>query len=37
MPKNRLSRAVSLIGKLPQRLHTPALSLLFGSQVKFAG
>jgi acyl-coenzyme A thioesterase PaaI-like protein len=37
MPSNRLSRAVTLISKLPPALHTPALSLLFGSQVKFAG
>jgi acyl-coenzyme A thioesterase PaaI-like protein len=37
MPSNRLSRAVTLINKLPHALHTPALSLLFGSQVKFAG
>ncbi len=37
MPTNRLSRAVTLINKLPPTLRTPALSLLFGSQVKFAG
>lgn len=37
MPHNRLSRAVAVIGKLPSPLQSPALSLLFGSQVKFAG
>lgn len=37
MPHNRLSRAVATIGKLPTALQSPALSLLFGSQVKFAG
>lgn len=37
MPLNRLSRAVALIGKLPSLLQPPALSLLFGSQVKFVG
>ncbi|GLK89665.1 DUF4442 domain-containing protein [Pseudomonas turukhanskensis] len=36
MPTNRLNRAVTLISKLPHALRTPALSLLFGSQVKFA-
>lgn len=36
MPHNRLSRAVAVIGKLPAALQSPALSLLFGSQVKFA-
>ncbi|MDU9416008.1 DUF4442 domain-containing protein [Pseudomonas sp. zfem005] len=37
MPANRLSRATSLVGKLPAALHTPLLSLLIGSQVRFAG
>lgn len=37
MPSNRLSRIVAKIHRLPAVLHTPALSLLFGSQVKFAG
>ena len=37
MPSNRLSRIVSTIHVLPSTLHSPALSLLFGSQVKFAG
>jgi len=36
MAANRLSRAVAVIGKLPSPLQSPALSLLFGSQVKFA-
>ncbi|WP_274381346.1 DUF4442 domain-containing protein [Pseudomonas cavernicola] len=34
---NRLSRVVATIYKLPKILHSPALSLVFGSQVKFAG
>jgi acyl-coenzyme A thioesterase PaaI-like protein len=37
MPSNRLSRIVGNIQKLPSALQSPALSLLFGSQVKFAG
>lgn len=37
MPRNRLSYAVAVIDKLPSALQPPALSLLFGSQVKFAG
>ncbi len=34
---NRLSRVVAFIYKLPKPLHCPALSMVFGSQVKFAG
>ena len=37
MPSNRLTRAVALTGKLPRALQSSALSLLLGSQVKFAG
>lgn len=37
MSSNRLSRIVAKLHKLPAALHSPALSLLFGSQVKFAG
>ena len=37
MPSNRLSRIVRKIHALPNALQSPALSLLFGSQVKFAG
>lgn len=37
MPSNRLSRIVGKIHALPSSLHSPALTLLFGSQVKFAG
>ncbi len=37
MPSNRLSRIVGKIHALPNALQSPALSLLFGSQVKFAG
>lgn len=37
MPSNRLSRIVSKIHQLPLALQSPALSFLFGSQVKFAG
>ncbi|MDP3814897.1 DUF4442 domain-containing protein [Pseudomonas sp.] len=37
MSSNRLSRIVAKLHKLPAVLHSPALSLLFGSQVKFAG
>lgn len=37
MPSNRLSRIVGKIHALPIRLQSPALTLLFGSQVKFAG
>ncbi|MCY1524595.1 hypothetical protein D9M68_595360 [compost metagenome] len=37
MSSNRLSRIVAKINQLPAVLHSPALSLLFGSQVKFAG
>ncbi|HLA31872.1 MAG TPA: DUF4442 domain-containing protein [Pseudomonas sp.] len=37
MSSNRLSRIVAKIHQLPAALHSPALSLLFGSQVKFAG
>lgn len=35
--KNRLNRAVSLIQRLPEPLHRPLLSKLFGSQVRLAG
>ncbi|MGH8434727.1 MAG: DUF4442 domain-containing protein [Pseudomonas sp.] len=34
---NLLSRVVAFIYTLPKPLHRPALSRLFGSQVKFAG
>ena len=37
MSSNRLSRIVGKIQQLPSALQSPALSLLFGSQVKFAG
>lgn len=37
MSSNRLSRIVAKIHQLPAILQGPALSLLFGSQVKFAG
>ncbi|MEN1475184.1 DUF4442 domain-containing protein [Pseudomonas aeruginosa] len=38
MPKrNRLSRAVGAINLLPRRLRSRSLSLLLGSQVRFAG
>ncbi len=37
MSSNRLSRIVAQIDRLPRFLRSPALSLLFGSQVKFAG
>lgn len=37
MPGNRLSRAVNLINRLPQGLRPSLLSLLFASQVRFAG
>ncbi len=37
MSSNRLSRIVGKIQQLPTALQSPALSLLFGSQVKFAG
>lgn len=37
MSSNRLSRIVAKIHQLPAILRSPALSLLFGSQVKFAG
>lgn len=37
MPSNRLSRAVNLINRLPQGLHPFLLSLLFATQVRFAG
>ncbi|UXY55313.1 DUF4442 domain-containing protein [Pseudomonas tohonis] len=37
MPANRLSRATALVSRLPAALHTPLLSLLIGSQVRFAG
>ncbi|MGK8705855.1 DUF4442 domain-containing protein [Metapseudomonas otitidis] len=37
MPTNRLAKATWLITRLPAALHTPLLSLLIGSQVKFAG
>lgn len=38
MPKrNRLALAASLIQRLPQLMHEPLLSRLFGSQVHFAG
>lgn len=37
MPANRLSRAVNLINHLPRRVQPPLLSLLFASQVRFAG
>lgn len=34
---NRLNRIVAVLNKLPAAWRTPALSLLFGSQVKLAG
>lgn len=37
MPSNRLSRAVGLINRLPPRVRPSLLSLLFASQVRFAG
>ncbi len=38
MPKrNRLSRAVGAINLLPRRLRSRSLTLLLGSQVRFAG
>ncbi|MFP6847153.1 MAG: DUF4442 domain-containing protein [Pseudomonas sp.] len=37
MSSNRLSRIVGKIHRLPSGLQSLALSLLFGSQVKFAG
>lgn len=37
MPANRLSRAVNLINHLPRRVQPALLSLLFASQVRFAG
>lgn len=37
MPANRLSRAVNLINRLPRRVQPALLSLLFASQVRFAG
>lgn len=37
MPGNQLSRAVNLINRLPQGLRPSLLSLLFASQVRFAG
>ena len=37
MPANRLSRAVNLINHLPRRVQPALLSLLFASQVCFAG
>lgn len=37
MSSNRLTRILSKINQLPAALHGPALSLLFGSPVKFAG
>ncbi|PTS84251.1 DUF4442 domain-containing protein [Pseudomonas sp. HMWF032] len=37
MSSNRLSRIVDRVHRLPITLQGPALSLLFGSQVKFAG
>ena len=37
MSANRLSRAVNLINHLPRRVQPALLSLLFASQVRFAG
>ncbi len=37
MPANRLSRAVNLINHFPRRVQPALLSLLFASQVRFAG
>ena len=37
MPTTRLSRAVNFINRLPQGLRPSLLSLLFATQVRFAG
>ena len=37
MPTNQLSRAVNFINRLPQGLRPSLLSLLFATQVRFAG